>query len=209
MVSLKNPLSSCWPTGPSHQPWCWWNCRELQNIWGWERPLISVSPTVNPNLFILMEFQLEIPTKVHQLSPTDANNFFGDGLKSCIYKWCAIPPAKPTGANRGRPCAGEAPLGNCSSKIKMQMFISTSLSGLSAGESSFTNSKSIASLEKSRHCFVSKSRSLFHTAAVEVLTRKRLLFKHLGGSIDWESFPVCRGQALAAFLAGITGGFRH
>lgn len=129
-----------------------------------------------------MAFQLEIPTKVHRLSPTDANNFSGDGLKSCIYKCCGIPPAKPPGTNRGHPCAGEAPLGSCSGKMKMQMFISTSLSGSSAGESSFTNSESIASLEKSRRCFVSKSKSLCHTAAVEVLTRKRLLFKHLGGT---------------------------
>lgn len=51
----------------------------------WKTPLISLGPTVNPNLFILMEFQLEIPTRVHQLSTSDAN-FSGAGLKSCIYK---------------------------------------------------------------------------------------------------------------------------
>lgn len=89
---------------------------------------------------------------------------------------------------RNHPPACKAPLENWSSKIKMQMFISAPLSGLSAGESSFRNSESVASLEKSQHCFVSKS--LCHTATVEVLTRKQPLLKSMGGThCDGDSFP--------------------
>lgn len=77
----------------------------------------------------------------------------------------------------------------------MQMFISIPPSVLSAGESSFTNSESIASLEKSQHCFVSKSKSLCHTAAVKVLTRKQLLLRQMGGTHRRGSLPAGWGRA--------------